>query len=81
MLMCRDLARIGSDYIDGRLGVTDNLSVKMHLFMCRDCRSFIGNLRESVQLIKGHSDYRVGEDYAQRLDNAIEEALGSRGGN
>lgn len=75
MLMCRDLARIGSDYIDGKLGPTDTLSVKMHLLMCRDCRSFIGNLRESARLIQGHSDYPMDEDYARRLDSAVDEAL------
>lgn len=78
MLMCRDLARISSDYIDGRLGTTENLSVKMHLLMCRDCRSFIGNLRESVRLIKGHSDYRLDNEFARRLDSAVDEALEGR---
>ncbi|SFR66379.1 Putative zinc-finger [Marinobacter daqiaonensis] len=75
MLMCRDLARISSDYIDGNLGTADNLSVKMHILMCKDCRSFIGNLRESVRLLKGHSGFRLDEEYANRLDSAVEKAL------
>ena len=79
MLMCRDLARIGSDYIDGKLRPTEKVSVKIHLMMCKDCRSFIGNLRESVRLIQSHSDYRMDEDYARRLDEAVEEALKHRG--
>lgn len=78
MLMCRDLARIGSDYIDGKLGPADTLSVKMHLLMCRNCRTFIGNLRESVELMRGHSDHRMDEDYARRLDSAVGEALKRR---
>ena len=40
MLMCRDLARIASDYIDGELGTGKVMSVKMHLLMCGRCRSF-----------------------------------------
>lgn len=80
MLMCRDLASIGSDYIDGTLGTADTLSVKMHLLMCRHCRSFIGNLRESVRLMKGHSDYRIDEDYARRLDDAVDATLKNRDG-
>lgn len=78
MLMCRDLARISSDYIDGKLGTADNLSVKMHMLMCKDCRSFIGNLRESVRLMKGHSDYRLDDGFARRLDSAVDEALENR---
>lgn len=80
MLMCRDLARIGSDYIDGKLRPAETISVRMHLMMCKDCRSFIGNLRESVRLIQSHSDYRMDEDYARRLDKAVDEALNHRGG-
>lgn len=79
MLMCRDLARIASEYIDGRLGPAEKLSIRMHLLMCRHCRSFIGNLRESIRLIQGHSDYRLDEDYARRLDEAIAQTLNSRG--
>ncbi|WP_339801370.1 zf-HC2 domain-containing protein [uncultured Marinobacter sp.] len=75
MLMCRDLARIGSDYIDGKLRPAETISVRMHLMMCKDCRSFIGNLRESVRLIQSHSDYRMDEDYATRIDGAINDAL------
>lgn len=75
MLMCRDLVRISSDYIDGKLSTADKLSVKLHMLMCRDCRSFIGNLRESIQLMKGHSDYRLDEGFARRLDSAVDEAL------
>lgn len=50
MLMCRDLAVIASDYIDGELPVFQKMSVKMHLLMCRDCRTFIGNLRRVPSL-------------------------------
>ena len=75
MLMCRDLARISSDYVDGQLGLVRQLSVRMHLLMCKDCRRFIGNLRQSVRLIQGHSDYRLDDNYARRLDEAVTQAL------
>ena len=55
MLMCRDLARIASDYIDGELGTGKVMSVKMHLLMCGRCRSFIGSLRASIEFINAHS--------------------------
>lgn len=75
MLMCRDLARVSSDYVDGHLGPVRQLSVRMHLLMCKDCRRFIGNLRQSVRLIQCHSDYRIDKGYAERLDQAIENKL------
>lgn len=75
MLMCRDLANIASDYIDGELGAVDNFSIKMHMLMCRDCRTFIGNLRESIHLLQLHSSTTLDEDYARRIDEQVAEAL------
>lgn len=78
MLMCRDLARIASDYIDDELGTMDKMSVKMHLMMCGRCRTFIGNLRASIDLLKGHSSYQMDETLAKRIDESIAQALAAR---
>lgn len=78
MLMCRDLANIASDYIDGELSGGRALSVKMHLMMCRHCRTFIGNLRASNRLMQAHSSARMNEDYLRRLDEQIANALDAR---
>ncbi|WP_296936716.1 anti-sigma factor [uncultured Marinobacter sp.] len=75
MLMCRDLAVIASDYIDGELPVFQKMSVKMHLIMCKDCRTFIGNLRASTELMKTHSSGRADEELIRRIDERVAEAL------
>lgn len=75
MLMCRDLARIASDYIDGELGPMDRVSVKMHLMMCGHCRTFIGNLRASVELMSAHSSQQVDEELVQKIDRRVEQSL------
>ena len=77
MLMCRDLARIASDYIDGELGTMDRVSVKMHLLMCGHCRTFIGNLRESVELMRAHSSQQVDEELMRKIDERLAELLRS----
>ena len=77
MLMCRDLARIASDYIDGELGLMDKVSVKMHLLMCGHCRTFIGNLRESVELMRAHSSQQVDEELVRKIDERVAELLRS----
>lgn len=77
MLMCRELAGIASDYIDGELTTGKKLSVKMHLLMCRHCRSFIGNLRVSTELMRGHSSARVEEAVIDRINARVSEALKS----
>jgi predicted anti-sigma-YlaC factor YlaD len=78
MLMCRDLAVIASDYIDGELAGLQNLSVKMHLMMCKDCRTFIGNLRASTDLMKAHSAGQPNEELLRRIDERVAEALRTR---
>jgi len=75
MLMCRDLARIASDYIDGELGTMETVSVKMHLMMCGHCRTFIGNLRASVDLMKAHSSQQEDEELVRRIDERIAASL------
>ncbi|MCG7200433.1 zf-HC2 domain-containing protein [Marinobacter pelagius] len=78
MLMCRDLAVIASDYIDGELTGRQNLSVKMHLMMCKACRTFIGNLRASTELMQAHSSGHPNEDLLRRIDQQVAEALRTR---
>ncbi|MBZ2169667.1 zf-HC2 domain-containing protein [Marinobacter sp. F4216] len=78
MLMCRDLAGIASDYIDGELGFGKSLSIKVHLMMCKDCRSFIGNLRMSARLMQGHSSARVDGDVIDRIQDRVTAALEER---
>lgn len=75
MLMCRDLAVIASDYIDGELPVFQKMSVKMHLMMCSDCRTFIGNLRASTELMKAHSSAQADKELIRRIDERVAEAL------
>lgn len=78
MLMCRDLARIASDYIDDELGTAQKLSVKMHLMMCRHCRSFIGNLRASTTLMQAHSSQKLDEEFVRRIEERVAESLNAR---
>jgi len=73
--MCRELAGIASDYIDGELSTGRVMSVKMHLLMCRHCRSFIGNLRASTELLRGHSSARVDQAVIDRINERVAEAL------
>ncbi len=75
MLMCRELAMIASDYIDGELGTAGKLSVKMHLMMCGNCRTFIGNLRANTELMKAHTSGTVDEEFVRRVDERVAEAL------
>jgi predicted anti-sigma-YlaC factor YlaD len=75
MLSCRGLAAIASDYIDDELGTVKKLSVRMHLLMCPHCRTFIGNLRTSAELLDRHNMQSLSDTYARRIDQEIDEKL------
>ncbi|MEH6354766.1 MAG: zf-HC2 domain-containing protein [Marinobacter sp.] len=78
MLMCKDLARIASDYIDDELGTRQKLSVKIHLMMCSGCRTFIDNLRTSSELMTRHSSGKLDEELLLRIDERVAQALNAR---
>lgn len=75
MLMCRDLARMASDYIDGELTASQKLSVRMHLLMCVHCRTFIGNLRASTKLMQAHSSVDPSPELVRKIEDRIAQAL------
>lgn len=78
MLMCRDLAKIASDYIDGELRTPQKVSVKMHLMMCGNCRSFIGNLRASTELMEAHTSAKPDQELIRRIDERVTQALAAK---
>ncbi|WP_336367705.1 zf-HC2 domain-containing protein [Marinobacter sp. C2H3] len=75
MLMCKDVACIASDYLDGNLNGSKRLSVKLHLMMCRHCRRFIGNLQESNRLLRAHSSGGADDELLNRVSKRVAEAL------
>lgn len=78
MLMCKGLAGIASDYIDGELSTGQNLSVKFHLMMCADCRTFIDNLRMSTKLMQAHTANAPNEKFIEEIDRRVAEAIGQQ---
>jgi hypothetical protein len=73
--MCRDLAKIASDYLEGKLGIRQNLAVKLHLMMCHGCTTFIHNLKTSTEMMKRYSSADMDEDLLRQIDERVEKAL------
>ena len=45
------------------------------MLMCRDCRTFISNLRASTNLMQAHSSGKPDEEFMRRIDERVTEAL------
>ncbi len=40
------------DYVDGKLPMATRLSFDLHLSLCRDCRNYLHNYRQTVLLTR-----------------------------
>jgi predicted anti-sigma-YlaC factor YlaD len=50
MLTCKQLDEFLVDFLDGKLGFRQRLSMHMHLGLCRDCRDFLEEYRAASKL-------------------------------
>ena len=73
MLSCKDLAeKSAHDYLDGESTLMSRLSMRVHLFMCVDCRRYLGQLSLTRQTAAKHShiappDEQAVEDMVEKL--------------
>ncbi len=51
MFSCRDLSRHASDYLDHELSPWTRLRVSLHLLICRNCRRYLGQIRQTLALL------------------------------
>jgi anti-sigma factor RsiW len=64
MLRCREVAELASDYVNGDLSRSRRLAVRLHLAICRACRRYLRQMRETVALLRALSREPVERDEA-----------------
>jgi predicted anti-sigma-YlaC factor YlaD len=52
LLTCRDVAVHATDYMEGTLARRDRLAVRLHLALCRMCRTYLDQLRRTAALLR-----------------------------
>ena len=52
MLSCQDITEKASDYLDRDLPFTTRLSVRVHLFMCVNCRRYVQQLQTTIKTLR-----------------------------
>lgn len=52
MLSCKQLVAHTSDFLDGQSGLSQRLSIRLHLAMCVNCRRFVKQMRLSQALLR-----------------------------
>jgi predicted anti-sigma-YlaC factor YlaD len=51
MLTCRELTELVTNYLERRLSWRDRLQVELHLGMCRDCRAYLHQMRDTIRTL------------------------------
>lgn len=76
MLSCKDATAKLSAQIDGELGLGERVSLRLHQFLCADCRRFAEQMKQLVVSMKDRPPAAplesVDEDYAERVLQALD---------
>jgi predicted anti-sigma-YlaC factor YlaD len=51
VLTCRDLIELATDYNEGRMSMLERIRFDMHVLMCRNCRAWVRQLKETVNVL------------------------------
>ncbi len=51
MLTCRELTELVTDYVEGRQTFVERMRFELHLGMCRHCRAYLRQMRDTVQIL------------------------------
>lgn len=80
MLSCKDATDKLSAQIDGELGLGERVSLRLHQFLCSDCRRFASQMKLLVVSMKdrppaesAQPSESVDEAYADRILQALDD--------
>ncbi|MEO8682473.1 MAG: zf-HC2 domain-containing protein [Vicinamibacterales bacterium] len=67
MLTCRELTELVTNYLEGRLSLAERVKFEMHLAMCRHCRAYVQQMRETIQTLGKLPEERVSQEACTHL--------------
>jgi hypothetical protein len=69
MFSCKDITEHASEYLEKELTFSKRLNMRLHLFMCLNCRRYVKQLQITVQTLgrMRKKEEPVGEAYNQHL--------------
>ncbi|NQZ81173.1 MAG: zf-HC2 domain-containing protein [Colwellia sp.] len=52
MLTCKDVDSFLYDFHEGQLSIAENLKFKLHLSMCRECKTYVQGYKNAIRISK-----------------------------
>jgi hypothetical protein len=69
MLTCKEIDSFLYDFHEGQLSAMENLKFKVHLSMCRECKTYVQGYRNAIRVSK------VGSKTVESIDKIPEELV------
>ena len=73
MLTCADVVKLITDYDEGRLTPEERRRFEEHVSICPPCRSFLGQMRTTVELVGELREEDVPPEMEQHLIAAFRD--------
>jgi anti-sigma factor RsiW len=67
MITCRELTELVTDYLEGRLSIGQRLRFEMHIGLCRHCRAYLRQMKQTIGSLGSLREDDIPEDVSQRL--------------
>lgn len=80
MLNCKQASQLTSRAMDEKLPFWQNISLRMHLFLCRSCNNFtqqLNFLREASRRSRSNPGFQLTGEARQRIANALKDMQNS----
>lgn len=67
MLTCKQLTELVTDYLEGRQSFLDRLRFEMHLGMCRHCRAYLRQMKETIETLGSLPEESIPPEVSNQL--------------
>lgn len=67
MLTCQELTELVTDYLEERLSFMDRLRFRAHIGMCRHCRAYLDQMKQTIRVLGKLPAERIPPDVRDEL--------------
>lgn len=73
MLTCADIVKLVTDYLDGAMTPAERHRFEGHIAICPPCRSYLDQMRTTVELVGGLREEDVPPEMEEHLLSAFRD--------
>jgi anti-sigma factor RsiW len=78
MLTCKQITELVTAYAEGQLGLLDRLRFRLHILECRNCRTYVRQLRATARALGRLPEPEIPAELMEELMQRFEGWKGRR---